>query len=358
MQIAKDEKTKCGKAPKLGVMIIGPGWVAGEHIKGYLANPHTELKVMAGVVKEDEARAKEYMKKLNFQCDYTDNYEKVLNREDIDIVSICTINHLHYEETLASIQAGKHTFTEKPLALKLKEVRNLIRQAKKNRVKTQVGHIVRFYPAIQKMKDYIRSNLIGEPFYGESDYWHEISGGWKVKVKTAGSALLMGGVHGIDTLRFLLGEEKEAEQVFAYSKEATRRSDFEYHPTVSLLIKFKDGSIGKVSTSLESAMPYTFHLQVCGTKGTIRNKNFYSTKVSSETDKFTPIQADYPDDWNVSRHPFNEEISYFIDSIVNNRPSELSFEKAYPTYEIIFAAEESIRLNKPVKLPLKMIDKD
>ncbi|HIE44537.1 MAG TPA: Gfo/Idh/MocA family oxidoreductase [Candidatus Omnitrophica bacterium] len=339
---------------KLGVMIIGPGWVAEEHIKAYLNNPHTELKVIAGVLEEDRNRAKEYMEKHSFRCDYTDNYCKALGRDDIDLVSICTINSLHYEQSLACVQAGKHILTEKPLAFSLQEVNKLVEESKQRKVKTHVGHVARFYGAIQSLNDVIRQGAVGEIFYGECDYWHEITGDWKGKIKTGGSSLLMGGVHAVDMLRYLMGEEKEVQQVFAYSKEAVRRKDFEYHPTIVLLVKFKDGSIGKIGSSLECNMPYVFHVQICGTKGTIRNKKIYISEGPKKTDKFSLVKDDYPDDWNVSHHPFPEEIDYFVDCILKDHPSELSFENTYPTYEIIFAAQESTRTGKPVDLPLEL----
>ena len=87
---------------KLGVMIVGPGWVAGQHILSFLGNNESEIRVIAGVLPEDEARARGYMEQYGFQCDFTDDYESALERDDVDIVAVCTINHLHFSQSLSA----------------------------------------------------------------------------------------------------------------------------------------------------------------------------------------------------------------------------------------------------------------
>jgi len=336
---------------KLGVLVVGPGWVAGEHIKSYVANPHAEIRAIAGMIPEDKERAANYMKQHGFQCDYTDDYEKALARDDIDIVEVCTINFLHYEQGLAAIQAGKHTFIEKPLCFSMDETKALAAATREKGVTTHVGHICRYYPAVLGLWQFIRDGGIGDIFYCESDYWHEIVGAWKVAVKTGGSALLMGGCHAVDLVRWMVGEEKEIKEVFAYSNKAAWRKEFEYDPTVCLIMKYEDGTIGKVATSLECNMPYVFHLQANGTRGTIRNNGIYSEKFPSQKD-FMSIPAEYPDDWDVAQHPFPVEVDYFVDCIRKGEESQLSFPRALKTYEVIFAAEQSAREGKPVSLPL------
>lgn len=336
---------------KLGVMVVGPGWVAGEHIKSYVHNPHTEIRVIAGMLPEDRVRAETYMQKFGFRCDYTDNYEKTLERQDVAIVAVCTINHLHYSQALAAVEAGKHTFVEKPLCFTLAELQRLREAAARHGVRTHVGHVARYYPAVRGLYNFVRDGGIGEVFYGECDYWHEIVGAWKVTTATGGSALLMGGCHAVDMVRWMMGEEREVKEVFAYSQPARRRRDFEYHPTISLLMRYEDGAIGRVATSLECNMPYVFHLQFNGTKGTIRNNGLFSERFPGQR-RFMPIPADYPDDWDVAQHPFPTEVGYFVDCVRNNQESELSFAQAYKTYEVIFAAELSAREGRPVSLPM------
>ena len=336
---------------ELGVMIVGPGWVAGQHIMSYVKNPRTAIRVIVGMIPEDRNRAEAYMKEYGFECEYTEDYEGAVSRNDIDIVAVCTINHLHYQQTLAAVDNGKHTFVEKPLCFNLDELRHLVKQVEEQSVQTQVGHVVRYYPAIVGLHNYLTSGGIGEIYYCECDYWHEIIGEWKVKNETGGSALLMGGCHSVDMVRWLVGENVEVDEVFAYSTHGHRRPDFQYDPNVYLMMKFENGVVGKVGTSLECDMPYVFHLQVNGTKGTIRNNGIFSEQFP-DLKSFVTLPSQYPDDWNVSHHPFPEEVNDFVDCIVESREPELSIPRAGKTYEVIFAAEQSAREGRPIKLPL------
>jgi predicted dehydrogenase len=303
------------------------------------------------MVPEDKSRARSYMDQYGFACDYTEDYLEALKRDDIDIVAVCTINHLHYRQSLAAIEAGKHTFVEKPLCFCLEELRNLVRAAEGKDVQTHVGHVIRYYPAIVGLKNFLSGGGIGDVSYCECDYWHEIVGDWKTTFETGGSALLMGGCHSADMLRWLVGEEIEVVEVFAYSSEPSRRKDFEYHPNVYVLVKFENGVIGKVGTSLECNMPYVFHLQVNGTRGTIRNNGIFSEDFPELKD-FVSLTSQYPDDWNVSHHPFPEEVNDFVGCILEEREPGLSIPRAAKTYELIFAAEQSAREGRAVQLPL------
>ena len=163
---------------KPGVLVVGPGWVAGQHLQAYLSNGQVEVKAIAGVLPEDKERANTYMDKMGFKCAYFSDYETALSQPDIQIVSVCTINHLHYEQSLAALQAGKHVLAEKPLCFTAEEAQELAGEATTRNLYTHVGHVVRFYPAIQGLYSLVRSGDLGEVFYCESGYWHEIIGEW------------------------------------------------------------------------------------------------------------------------------------------------------------------------------------
>jgi predicted dehydrogenase len=338
---------------KLGAMIIGPGWVAEEHIKGYTKDPRTEVRAIVGFIDKDRAQAQHYIEKYKLgACEYTEDLDSALTRKDIDVASVTTINSMHHPNAMAAIKAGKHVVVEKPLCHSLEQLAELVKAVKSKRVYSHVGHVARFYPAVVGLKNFVDSGAIGKVYYAESDYWHDIKGEWKVKTKTGGSALCMGGCHSVDMVRWMVGEKHKVVEVVAFSEKATWRKDFEYDPTISLMMKFDNGAIGRVSTSLECNMPYVFHIQVNGTDGTVRNNGMYSPKMYPGTGDFMSIPATYPDDWNVAHHPFPEEIAYFIDTIEKGEKGMLAIENAAKTYEVIFAAEKSAREGKVVKLPL------
>ena len=244
---------------KLGALVLGPGWVAGEHIKGYCQSPDTEIRSVVGTMAPDRVAARDYMREFGFEADYSENFDEQLHRDDIDVVSICVINHMHFEMALKAIRAGRHVLVEKPLCFNLQELKTLKQAVEATGVVTMVGHVVRWYSAVANAHRLVETHQLGNIFYGESDYWHEVHGDWKTRTATSGSSLLMGGCHSIDVLRWFMGMDRRVAEVHAYANGPCRRKDFEYAPNITGIMKFEDGAIGKVGSSLETSMPYVLH---------------------------------------------------------------------------------------------------
>lgn len=332
----------------MGVLIIGTGWVSGEHINAYTANPHTEVRGLCNIHPE---KAEAVRIRHGLDCPVGSDYRDFLKRKEIDIVSVCTIHSSHYEEAKACLEAGKHVMVEKPLCMSFAQACALKDLAAGTGKKTAVGFVARWYSAIQALKNMADAGMIGEPYYIESDYWHEVAPGWKSTAETAGTALLTGGVHAVDMMRYFQKPGVEAKEVFAYTYPPGRRADFTYEPTIVLMVKFDNGSLGKVGCCLQPSMPYVFHLQVLGTKGAIRGPRIYSESLQPDQ-IFMNVPGIYPDSPDVTHHPFDQEIDYFIDCILNDREPMIGIPDAFKTHEIAFAAELSAARGKPVSLPL------
>nr|HQH74761.1 Gfo/Idh/MocA family oxidoreductase [bacterium] len=104
-----------------GILVHGTGWVAGEHIKAFQKNPHTRIVALSSRRMESVVqRANDFgMTDIGM---YTD-LEKALQHEGVDIVSVCTPQHVHAENVIAAAGAGKHLVIEKPIANSLEEIR-------------------------------------------------------------------------------------------------------------------------------------------------------------------------------------------------------------------------------------------
>ncbi|MDX9976299.1 MAG: Gfo/Idh/MocA family oxidoreductase, partial [FCB group bacterium] len=103
---------------KMKVGVIGAGWVAGEHIKSFNSNPHTEVKAIAGITR-DEAEAKAAA--CGVAATPYGDYAEMLAKEKLDIVSVATPPNLHKEHALAIVAAGKHLMLEKAMATTLED---------------------------------------------------------------------------------------------------------------------------------------------------------------------------------------------------------------------------------------------
>jgi predicted dehydrogenase len=337
----------------LGVGIVGTGWVSGEHIRAYEANPHTEVRGMVGLTGA-LAQAKKEEHTLA-RCRVYESLETMLNDPSIQIVSICTPHHLHVPQGLAAAKAGKHLLLEKPVALDLAGLRQLQAAVRAAKVKTQVSFVLRWNPLFETIRALLADGVIGKIFYSEVDYFHAIGPWyaqyeWNIKQEFGGSSLLTAGCHAVDGLRWFVG--KRAVEVFAYANYSAQNPlRYEYEPNSVTLVRFEDGTMGKVASSIECVMPYVFNIELLGDQGTIRNNQVFSKRWVGQKGWAT-IPTILPDSGDVTHHPFRDEVNHFVDCILNGRESHANLEDAALTHEICFASEISARERRPVPLPL------
>ena len=335
----------------LGVGIVGTGWVSGEHIKAFEANPHTEVR---GMVSRDEARASAWAREQGLaHCRAHGRLDSLLEDPAIQIVSICTPHHLHAAQGIAAAKAGKHLMLEKPVALDLASLRNLQAAVRAAKVKTVVSFVLRWNPLFETLKALIADGVVGRLFYGEVDYLHGIGPWyaqyeWNIKKSIGGSSLLTGGCHAVDGLRWFVGQR--AVEVFSYANFSQRNPlAYEYEPNSVTVIKFEDGALGKVASSVECVMPYVFNIELLGDAGTIRNNQVFSKRWVGQKGWAT-IPTVMPDSGDVTHHPFKQQVNHFVDCILGDRESHANLDDASQTHEVCFAAEVSAREKRPVAL--------
>lgn len=141
-----------------------------------------------------------------------------LQHEKIDAVQICVHTDLHFEMAKEAIENGLHVFLEKPITLRMGEGKLLIAYAKQQNVKLMVGHVVRFMPAYQKLKEWIDGKEFGAlKFISLTRFTGLPSWGqWKEKQNNFGSsggALFDLVIHDIDFLQYVLGTPEKIEAV-------------------------------------------------------------------------------------------------------------------------------------------------
>ena len=334
---------------KFKVGIVGTGWVSGEHMSAYDVNPYTEVVAVCGRTKESAERK---LNEYGFSAKIYTDFEEMLKSEEIDIVSICTPNHLHPAETIIAAEYKKHILLEKPVALNEKDLNRMIETVKKNGIKTLVSFVLHWNPLLITLNKLLKDDTIGEIYYGEVDYFHGIGPwykqyNWNVKKEIGGSSLLSAGCHALDALLWFVG--KKPVEVFSYSTKS-KNSDFkeyEYDPTSVTLIKFENGIIGKIVSSIDCKTPYIFNIELFGSKGAVRNNKIFSHKMPGQTD-YATIPTILPDSGDVTHHPFEGEINHFIDCILNDKKPFPDLEDSALTHRLIFAADLSAREGKPV----------
>jgi predicted dehydrogenase len=146
---------------KLRVGVIGTGrWAGFAHLPGWKRSPLVDLAVVCDIQPDRaESRAKEFDVPA-----WTTDFEKVLARDDIDVVDIVTSGDNHEPLTFAALEAGKHVLVEKPVCHDYKDVWRAHKLAQSKGLKTKVGLTFRYAPAMQYMYELIEEGFVGQPF--------------------------------------------------------------------------------------------------------------------------------------------------------------------------------------------------
>lgn len=341
-------------ADKIGCAIWGAGWVSTEHLKAYVQNEHCEV-VAVGSRREASARRAAAIAGLDPDAlrVYT-NCDDLMADEDVRLVSICTPNDLHVAEGVKAAAAGKHMIMEKPMAIDVpgvKELRDAVREAG---VKSVVSFVLHWCPSLVNAKSLIEAGAIGDIFYAEADYWHGVSDwypGWdwaRTKAQ-GGSSFLFGGCHAVDAIRWLTG--LEITEVSAYAGGWDDR--YEYPATVVGAVKWENGAVGKISSSVDCVMPYQFNIDIMGKRGSIRDNRVWSTTLLPEASGWTEVPGILPDSGDVEHHPFVGEINHIVDCILHDTRPCPDIEDAVRTHEVCLAMDmSSERGGEVIKLPL------
>lgn len=337
---------------KYGVGIMGIGWVAGAHASSMLKNPHLKISALVSRRKESCEALK---KRFGLDCDILDSFDDLIKHKDVDIIDITTPNAMHYDEVLKSASAGKHIIIEKPICMDLKELQGELDAIRKAKVKTQTGFASRWNPHIESIKNMIAKGGLGDIFFTEVDYYHEIGPWWSGynwganTIKGGPSATLVAGCHAVDLTRLLAGSE--AAEVFAYGTFGHRK-DYEYPPTYASVIKFANGKIGKTGNSFENECPYVMNIVLHGSKGAVFNEKFFTKEWFPGQEDWQEYKSTMLDSGDVEHHAFKGMVDDLVEAIINDKETVNNIESSAKSHELCLAIDKSIDTGQIVKLPL------
>jgi predicted dehydrogenase len=367
-----------GRASRtLGVGISGIGWCASEHIKAFLKNPHTEVRLLHG---RDESRAREKLSRYGVSVPaarFTRRYEDLLESDDVDIVSITTPNHLHADQAVAAARAGKHFVLEKPTALDTRDLARIRDAVRKAKVRTIVSFELHYNPYLRFVHWMRESGRLGRIRFARVQYLSRVTDwyagwDWVRKESTGGSHLLAAGCHAVDALRWCSGLEPV--EVSAFHTRFTE--GYEWPTTIAANMKLQKGAIGHVTSSTDFMLPYTFGVELMGDKATVRDTLVTWHKDQpldvEELRRANPfpevklmegwygsgspalrIDCLMPDSADVSHHPFQGEIDELVEAVRTRRETHLNVFDAQKTMEVCLAADLSAQKGgRPVRLPL------
>lgn len=225
--------------PKLSAGVIGAGSIGNVHLTGYAAAP--QLINIQAICDVNPRRLTEMGEKFKVPAAhrYTD-YKKMLDAENLQVVSICVPNAYHYPCAAEAIKHGANTLIEKPVTLNYDHARDLKKLATRKKVKTMVAFSHRFHGPNISAKRALEKGIIGKPFMIRVRYAHGgpypgwAQGDWFYHKKIAGGgAILDMGIHAIDICQYFVGPIKSVS-----SNTGTLRKKIEVDDNAVMLLDF------------------------------------------------------------------------------------------------------------------------
>jgi predicted dehydrogenase len=233
------------------IAIVGTGSISQEHIKGYLQFPD-RCKIVALVdIYPEKAEEKKQKFKL-VDAEIYDDHKKILGREDIDLVDVCTPPYVHAEISINSLNAGKNVLCEKPMAASLEECDAMLEAAERNKKLLSVVAQNRYGTAYMNLKKTLDSGLAGDIVHAQIDsfWWRGHSyydlwwrGTWE---KEGGGCTLNHAVHHIDMTAWMMGLPSEVQAVMSN----TSHDNAEVEDISIAILKYKNGALGQITSSV------------------------------------------------------------------------------------------------------------
>lgn len=331
----------------LKVGIIGAGRIGkvhGESISKYVKN--AEVKAIADVFLNEATE--NWAKEIGIPNVYKD-YKNILEDPEIDAVLICSSTDTHSKISIEAIKAGKHVFCEKPIDHDLARIKEVIDELNKSKVKYQVGFNRRFDHNFRAVRNAVVEGKIGEPHIlkitsrdpepPSIDY-----------VKVSGGIFLDMTIHDFDMARYLLGSD--VVEVYAagnvlVDKAIGEAGDID---TAIITLKMANGAIAVIDNSRQSAYGYDQRAEVFGSLGQVAVGNDSTSKAVISTKD--GVNGEKPLFFFLERYmqAYAEEITEFIDAIVNDADVSVSADDGLKAVLIGDAATKSLHENRPVKI--------
>jgi len=311
----------------VNVGVIGVGAMGYNHARVYYRLDNANL---IGVSDVSESTLSKVSKKYDTKG-YND-YMDLLKNPEIEAVSVCVPTTHHYNVVMAAIEHGKHVLVEKPIAFTLNEAEGMIEAAKEKGVKLSTGHVERFNPAVQKAKELIEMDIIGDVVSASA----KRVGPFPPRIKDVGVAIDLA-IHDLDVMYYLFDDD--VTQVYATMGSILEKCEYEDH--AEIMTKFANGITGILEVNWLT--PYKRRaLEITGTDGIIS---------IDYMDQSVDVAGKFAQKVDIQREePLKYEITSFLNSIMDNKDMEITGEDGLNALKMVLAANMSSKEQLPVKL--------
>ena len=292
----------------------------------------SQIGVLSAVCDVDKNRSKEFGEQ--FSVNHYDSVDFLLDSEQFDAAFVCTPTSTHSAIASQLIQSKKHVFVEKPMTYLSEEGEDLLELANKNHVILSCGYIERFNPAVEIVKDFVKSKKYGDLVMLEFHRENRMP----THIKDVG-IIYDTSVHDIDTAIWLFDDTPEV--VFARAGKIKH----EHEDFASIMLGFKNNRVAIISSNWITPTRVRTFNAVC-TEGII-SSDFITQEVKIETKNDTEIPR------KEKQEPLLLEIQNFLGAIEGKNDLTVKAEQAVNVTKIAEAAVLSSQNGAPIYLDFK-----
>lgn len=246
------------EAPAIRWGILGSGWIAERFIESVRA--HTKQDIVA-IGSRSKDRAEEFASRMGLKQAYGD-YEEFVAADDLDVIYVATPHNLHHEGVTLALNAGKHVFVEKPIALSRAQAVEMVELARRKNLFFAEALWTFYLPKFDVLRQLLETEAIGEIKSVYTDYGEYFTRGHRIfDPKLAGGPLLDLGTYPVSLLTEIFGVP---ERVVGLGQPDSSGVNGQ----LSAILVDAEGNQGTVSTTLYGFTPT--NAVILGTEGTIR----------------------------------------------------------------------------------------
>jgi len=312
---------------KLGVAVIGTGFWGGNHARVFKELEETELLAVCDINAE---RAEKVAKQFGAKPYTTTG--KMLRRQDIEAVSICTWSTNLEEEALKALKAGKHVLVEKPMATNVKQAEKLLKTAEKRGLHLTVGFLMRFIPGVQHIKKAVENKTIGELVCATAKRVSQ----WPERIGDVGVVKDLA-IHDIDIMRYLFNEDPIA----VYAKTGSMKHK-KFEDYAQVMLTFEGGKSGFIESNWLT--PYKTRILVVTGSEAIMKLDYITQELTIEKAEET-VQPRYP--W---QEPLKLELQHFANCVLKREKPLITGMDGLKALQIAEAALKSSAKGRVIKL--------
>ena len=341
--------------------LIGCGRISTNHILA-AKNNHLEIAAVCDILPEamENVLAKHGLEQDTSISRYTD-YIKMLDEVKPTLVSIATESGIHGQIALACIDRGIHVIIEKPMAMSMAEADEIIHRSREKHVKVAACHQNRFNVAVQKTRAALEAGRFGRLSHGSVHVrWNRNRGyytqaPWRGTWAQDGGCLMNQCIHGVDLLRWMLGDE--VEEVYGVTRQQFH-DYLEAEDVGMAVLKFKNGAIGTIEGTT-NVFPRNLEetLYLFGETGTVKiggtsTNNIDVWDFADETEADAANKNLKEATSNVYGNGHTGLFADMVQAIEEDRAPYIDAVAGRNALEIILAIYKSQKTGLPVKLPL------